>query len=387
MSEERVRTIGRQFAENGLKLTLTNAANVRELLTLVQARMLPRLDFRGLQVDPTTYVTSEYRHVSSDLVLTLPLRSAGKRKKRLTLSILIELQMQPDRLMPLRVLEYLVQIWKHQVRRHEQKHGSLASVKLQPILPVVLHTGSYSWEQFGTLLDLMDDAEEFREATPVYQPLFFSLPDRSEAELEEKAGFLGQILALMKARTASRSAFAQRLERTVSKVEELTAETQRRLELLDYVEALVYYARVPSEHAALHQRIDAALQHNEDRLEVQMARRMMPDIHREEGALADRKRTLLEQLPAAFRGVASGCQAGNPGNSGRRATRRVAAARDHRQGSRCHRHRCSALSVPWLPETAAQEGSTEGARTSTSARLRLRSLGPADTCGSARQGV
>ncbi len=304
MSEERVRAIGRQFAENGLKLTLTNASNVRELLTLVQARMLPRLDFRGLQVDPTTYVTSEYRHVSSDLVLTLPLLSAGKRKKRLTLSILIELQMQPDRLMPLRVLEYLVQIWKHQVRRHEQKYSSLASVKLQPVLPVVLHTGSYSWEEFGTLLDLMEDAEEFRELTPMYQPLFLSLPDRTEEELETRGGFLGQVLALLKARKLSRGAFAQRLERTVSKVEELTAETGRRLELLDYVESLVYHARQTSEHPLLHQRIDAALRHNEDRLEVQMARRMAPDIHRDEGrreaTLADRKRTLGELLRLRF---------------------------------------------------------------------------------------
>ncbi len=38
----------------------------------------------------------------------------------------------------------------------------------------------------------------------------------------------------------------------------------------------------------------------ENRLEMQMARRMMPDIHREEGALVARKRILLMQLRLRF---------------------------------------------------------------------------------------
>jgi hypothetical protein len=155
--EERVRQIVRHFQENGLKQLLTSAGNVRELLALAQAKVLPRLEFVGMTVEPTTFVTAEYRHVSSDLVLTLTLLPSrkGGRKKRLMVTILIELQAQPDRLMLLRVLDYLVQLWKQQAKRHGEKHGSLANVKLTPVLPVVLHTGSYSWEKLGRLVDLM----------------------------------------------------------------------------------------------------------------------------------------------------------------------------------------------------------------------------------------
>jgi len=304
----------RQFPENGLKQVLTRAANVRDLLTLARAAVLPRLDFRALRVDPTTYVTAEYRHVSSDLVLTLPLlpSARSRRKKRLTLSILIELQMQPDRLMLLRVLDYLVQIWKHQVKQYGDKQKSLASVKLRPVLPVVLHTGSYSWEGLGSLLDLMDDAEEFRAVTPAFQPLFISLPDVTEAELESKGGYFGQALALLKARKAGRASFARQLDQTVSRVEELTGpERLRRLELLDYIEALVYNARDTSEHPLLRERVNAALRYDEDRLEVEMVRRTLADVHREEGrlkgqlegTLAERKRTLLELLRLRFKSL------------------------------------------------------------------------------------
>ena len=101
MNEERVREIVRQFPENGLKQVLISAGTLRELLGLGRATMVPRLDFAGLQVDPTTYVTAGYRHVSSDLVLSVPLLPSrkGGRRKRLLVTILIELQMQPDRLM------------------------------------------------------------------------------------------------------------------------------------------------------------------------------------------------------------------------------------------------------------------------------------------------
>src|SRR5207237_4483877 len=108
-------------------------------------------------------------------------------------------------------LEYLVQVWKHQVKLYGHKLKAVASVKLSPVLPVVLHTGSYPWDTMGTLLDLMDDAEDFRPFTPEFEPVFISLPDLAEAELEEKGGYLGQVLALLRARKASRGLFAPRL--------------------------------------------------------------------------------------------------------------------------------------------------------------------------------
>jgi len=302
MDEERRLRIVRQFPENGLKLVLTSPANLRELLVAARAAMLGRLDFPRLAVDPTTYVTAEYRHASMDLVLTMPLRPSrrGGRKKRLTVTVLIELQSQPDRLMLLRVLEYLVLVWKDQVRRHRQRQRSLASVKLQPVLPVVLHTGSYPWERLGDLLALMEDAEDFRLFTPAFTPLFLSLPDRTEADLEGVGAF-GQVLALLKMRKARRAPFAERLGRTVTRLEELRGpERLRRLELLSYVEALVYHAREEAEHPALRQRIDSAVRHDEDRLEIEMTRRTLADVHREEGALAGMRQLLLELLRLRF---------------------------------------------------------------------------------------
>ncbi len=81
----------RQFHENGLKLLLYDAANVRDLVTLRDPARAARIDFARLTVDPTSYVAADYRHLCSDLVLKVPYRTrlAG-RPRTLTLYLLLE---------------------------------------------------------------------------------------------------------------------------------------------------------------------------------------------------------------------------------------------------------------------------------------------------------
>ena len=64
---------------------------------------------RSALLDPTTYVQRDYRHLESDLVLQVPVKTGGK-PRRILLYILIEHQSEPDRFMPLRVLEYVALI-------------------------------------------------------------------------------------------------------------------------------------------------------------------------------------------------------------------------------------------------------------------------------------
>jgi hypothetical protein len=136
MARARVAPVVRQFRESGLKFTLEQPGNIRDLLALAGAPHLDRLDFARMKVERTTYVTADYRHLTSDFVVTIPLRR-GRHERTVTLYVLIEHQSEPDALMVLRVLEYLVMIYKGQLRDWEQRHGSRAGARLQPVLSVV----------------------------------------------------------------------------------------------------------------------------------------------------------------------------------------------------------------------------------------------------------
>jgi hypothetical protein len=75
----------RHFRENGLKLLFQHPANTRDLLTLagVANRVIDRIDFRRMTVDNTTYVASDFRHLSADLVLKAPFRTGARGPSRL----------------------------------------------------------------------------------------------------------------------------------------------------------------------------------------------------------------------------------------------------------------------------------------------------------------
>src|ERR1019366_5245854 len=127
-TKTRLRLLVRNFPENGLKVVLGNSGNIHDLLQLLDVQLLPRIDFTKMHPVPGHFVGRDYRHLESDLVLQAPVRPAeAESEQRVILYILIEHQSEPDRFMPLRVLEYVVMIYKNQLRAWLKKHANLDS--------------------------------------------------------------------------------------------------------------------------------------------------------------------------------------------------------------------------------------------------------------------
>ncbi|MBN2490293.1 MAG: Rpn family recombination-promoting nuclease/putative transposase [Planctomycetes bacterium] len=163
MNRKRIRELARNFHENGMKLLLEDPRNVRDLVMLVSRDLAERIDFERLKPVKQTFVRKDYRHVHTDIVLTAPLRGEPEGGKRVWIYILIEHQSEPDRMMPLRLHDYVIQILRYQEREWKRRHRSVAGLRLQPVLPIVLYTGDRRWDTVGTLPDLIDPgAAEFR---------------------------------------------------------------------------------------------------------------------------------------------------------------------------------------------------------------------------------
>ena len=250
----------RQFPENGMKIMLQDPANVRDVLALLDADWMDLVDFSRLRLVPTTFVERDYRHVESDVVLVAPLRGGTRsRRRRLLIYILIEHQSEPDWLMPLRVLEYVVQVYKHQTRRWSQRHRSFARVQLEPVVPVIFYTGDRRWSSPGTLSDLVALSERFGPIVPLLEPLFLNLGTMPPKTLESQGGFFGWVLRLVQQRRARPGEFRALLRRVVRHLETMPpAERLRWLELLSYIQALVYHERHGTERRdRLYRRCDS----------------------------------------------------------------------------------------------------------------------------------
>ena len=150
--------------------------------------------------------------------------------------ILIEHQSEPDRLMPLRLADSQLQIFRYQVRKWSQTHPSLARVRLMPVLPVVFYTGLRRWPPVGTLADLIERGDEFRAVTPIVErPLFLNLPELDAAALEHDGGYFGWVLRLVQQRKSRAGEFQELIERVGAHLQAMSpAERQRWRDLLYY---------------------------------------------------------------------------------------------------------------------------------------------------------
>jgi hypothetical protein len=310
MSRARLKAIVRQFTENGVKLLLEVPANVRELLAVPDFPLLKQIDFDRMIRVRTSFVLRDYRHVEADVVLRAPLLRKSKDQKRrsITIYILIEHQAEPDPMMPFRVLEYVVQIYKAQARQWRRRHSSFAGLRLRPVLPVVFYTGTRRWENLGRLVDLIDLGEEFEAVIPALDPLFLNLAGVPASKLESIGGF-GWVLRLIQERHTRRGEFQDLLRRVVEHLETMAAaERLRWLELLSYIHALVYHERHGAEHVGLRQQIEASVRTDIHRREVSTMGQTIADELRKEGrklgrkqeAVRSRRKILLEQLRERF---------------------------------------------------------------------------------------
>ena len=305
MSSARIRKIVRQFKENGLKLLLENPQNVRDLLLLTGVDLVALIDFEHLTRDATTFVRRDYRHLEADVVLVAPLRHPGRPRQAILIYILIEHQSEPDRLMPLRLLEYMLHIYQHQIRRWSRRRRSFTGLRLHPVLPVVFYTGTRRWDSVGRLVDLLALGERFEHVTPSFEPLFINLPAMPPNQLESAGGFFGWVLRLVQQRRARPEEYRELLRRVVQHLEAMAAgERLRWLELLSYIHALVYHDRAASEQPGLRATIKASVGTDEYRQEETNMFRSMADVHeaqgRKKGELRALQRTLLNLLRLRF---------------------------------------------------------------------------------------
>jgi hypothetical protein len=315
MHQEQIDRLVRHFPENGLKLMLENAGNVHDLLRLLRVRAADRIDFGRMRVEPAHFVQRDYRHLESDVVLSAPLRAGRRGRERLlTIYILIEHQSKPDHFMVFRVLEYVLQIYRRQMRDWEQAHGSLDDFRFQPVLPVVLYSGTRTWERLAPFVELLEEVEELPEGlTPEFLPLFLNVGRERPEALESEGGAFGLLLRLVQQRRARRAMFEELLRRVVRGLEEQLADTDRErwLGLLSYLQALIYHERERPEQEPLQRLVADSVQNDRHRREVFDMGKTIAEALKDEGramgkaeeAVEARRKTLLRQLRLRFKRV------------------------------------------------------------------------------------
>ncbi|MGH7201309.1 MAG: hypothetical protein ACREJB_11940 [Planctomycetaceae bacterium] len=170
--------------------------------------------------------------------------------------------------------------------------------------PLHRYTGTRRWDAPGHLMDLVKMGDRFESFTPAMQSLFVNLPAIEPGVLETTGEFFGSVLRLVQQRRARSSEFAELLGRVVRHLETMPPDERLRwLELLSYVHALVYHERSPAETDTLRQTIEASVQTDQHRREIEAMGKTWKSawqVGMEEAETRGLRRALLRQLHHRF---------------------------------------------------------------------------------------
>jgi predicted transposase/invertase (TIGR01784 family) len=170
--------------------------------------LLRHLDLDSLEVVQTSFIDSQFVQSEADLLFSLRVADGPGY-----VYVLFEHQSSPDALMLLRLLSYMVRVW----RRHTREQGP--SDRLPVIIPMVLFHGPAGWQgptDFQSLVAAPDDA--FSLYTPQFACCLFDLSGPRVAELAGNAlvRIMGALLA-----SHGRPDFRERLARAFATLHEL----------------------------------------------------------------------------------------------------------------------------------------------------------------------
>jgi predicted transposase/invertase (TIGR01784 family) len=163
-----------------------------EFRAVLPAKLVARTDFSTLALCPGSYVDEALSGSQSDLLFSA--RVAGKPA---LFYVLFEHQSGPDKLMPLRLLGYVVRILMRYV---DEANAASDALPLPVVVPVVLHHGEAGWSVAARLEDLFDhQLVQDAGLTELIPRLGFVLDDLThvtDEELERRALGLLPLLTL-----------------------------------------------------------------------------------------------------------------------------------------------------------------------------------------------
>jgi predicted transposase/invertase (TIGR01784 family) len=183
-----------------------------ELRAVLPEALLARIDFSTLTLCPGSYVDEALSGSQSDLLFSVQVSA-----KPTLLYVLFEHQSNPDKLMPLRLLGYIVRIL---VRHVDEAKTARDVLPLPVVIPVVLHHGEAGWTVPSRLEDLFDqqlvEDADLSELIPRLRFVLDDLRHITDEELERRALGLLPTLTLWLFRDArSPTRLAQSLEHWV----------------------------------------------------------------------------------------------------------------------------------------------------------------------------
>jgi len=124
--------------------------------TFIQGEWVDKLEKDKLILTDKSYILSDYEELESDIVY-----SATIGKENVIFYVLLELQSSVDHSMPIRLLMYMVELWREILRDSKKNEIKRKTYRLPAIIPIVLYNGTKKWTCARSFKDIINKSELF----------------------------------------------------------------------------------------------------------------------------------------------------------------------------------------------------------------------------------
>ncbi len=163
----------------GYKHLLTHKKTFIELLkSFVRESWVNDIDESQVVLINKSYVLQDFKEKESDIVYRLKIKD-----RNVIFYCLLELQSSVDYQMPLRLLMYMVEIWRDMLKNIKKSEARRKDFKLPSIIPIVLYNGAGKWTVCRNFREILDGNELFSNHVLDFNYILFDVNRYSEEEL------------------------------------------------------------------------------------------------------------------------------------------------------------------------------------------------------------
>jgi len=308
----------RKLPDHTIRDSLLAPENLWELVWAVAPQLVDGFDFSRTKPVEREFRLEDWRGREADRLFEVPYRDEGMEVAVLV-CVLVEHQSTADPVMPLRMLMYAVLYWERQWKDWQSESPPRDPLQLNPVLPIVLHTGNRPWTANRELSQLMAGPEALRALAPHWPILFWDVAEKSLEELLNATGAWLRSLAVVRAERETSERFLEVLRELLRGIEQLTAGDEVRWhDLMRFVISWSLHRRPREEHQQLEAAIAKSQKNRRHKKQVkdmsETAFKTMDDFiaeraaeAREEGELRAKrdflKRLLMRDFPDVAQSV------------------------------------------------------------------------------------
>ena len=203
-------TMEHHLYDKTLKELFSRPEIVRDFLKgFVDSDFINDIDFTRIEKKNTSYIAKTFKNKYTDLALKLNMTGG----KCAYLYLVIEFQSTVDKLMPLRILSYMLSMYDDLIK---QKEISIDD-PLPPVFPVVLYTGTQTYNAHTRLEDLIAKPyKRLQRYVPNFEHYLVTLQSKPREELKRMTALDNLIAGLFYFLTARTKEELKEAEQVVS---------------------------------------------------------------------------------------------------------------------------------------------------------------------------